>query len=236
MHKEIFNRHEAKFVLSKDTFIKFQQDLLAYVTADIHNENQQSYRIYSIYFDTKQHDFIRHSLSKPRYKEKLRIRSYQPLSENTYVYVEIKKKYCGFTNKRRTKMTYQEALHLLLLKQVIEYKEYMNKQVIKEILHILKNNDVYPMSFLHYDRLAYQGKDDKHVRITFDCNITSKRDTTYYSLLNHEKYLMEIKVEEAFPLWLSTLLSKYQIYRSSFSKYGKDYILFLSQNICTYTT
>jgi hypothetical protein len=34
---------------------------------------------------------------------------------------------------------------------------------------------------------------------------------------------MEIKTSQSIPLWLSRLLSLYQIYPSSFSKYGKEY-------------
>ena len=37
------------------------------------------------------------------------------------------------------------------------------------------------------------------------------------------KVLMEIKMAGGFPLWLSHLLTKYNIYRTSFSKYGEAY-------------
>jgi hypothetical protein len=34
---------------------------------------------------------------------------------------------------------------------------------------------------------------------------------------------MEVKISEAMPLWFARLLSKYEIYPTSFSKYGNFY-------------
>ena len=42
---------------------------------------------------------------------------------------------------------------------------------------------------------------------------------------------MEVKVEKNIPLWLARLLSEYKIYKTSFSKYGKEYENTLSKNI-----
>ena len=42
-------------------------------------------------------------------------------------------------------------------------------------------------------------------------------------LLNPGEYLMEIKVNGAYPLWLADLLGKLEIYPTSFSKYGAVY-------------
>ena len=41
--------------------------------------------------------------------------------------------------------------------------------------------------------------------------------------LEKDKLLMEVKAENNMPLWLSNLLSEYKIYRTSYSKYGKEY-------------
>jgi len=50
---------------------------------------------------TQDNQLIRHSVSKPRYKEKLRLRSYGVPSLDAKVYLEIKKKVNGLVNKRR---------------------------------------------------------------------------------------------------------------------------------------
>ena len=65
---------------------------------DSYCENGEDYEIYSLYYDTKHHDLIRHSLSHPYYKEKLRVRSYRiPRSQQEPVFVELKKQIGGVT-------------------------------------------------------------------------------------------------------------------------------------------
>jgi len=57
--------------------------------------------ICTIYYDTEDFAIIRHSLDKPKFKEKLRLRSYGTPGETDTVYLELKKKLDGVTYKRR---------------------------------------------------------------------------------------------------------------------------------------
>ena len=34
---------------------------------------------------------------------------------------------------------------------------------------------------------------------------------------------MEVKIDKAMPLWMTQILSEFQIYSTSFSKYGTEY-------------
>ena len=43
------------------------------------------------------------------------------------------------------------------------------------------------------------------------------------SLLGEGYTILEIKVQQAIPLWLTDILSEGKIYKSSFSKYGAAY-------------
>ena len=76
---------------------------------DEYNRNGEAYRISNIYYDTENDQLIRAYIEKPVYKEKLRLRAYGTLEVTDNVFVEIKKKYNGIVNKRRTSMTLQEA-------------------------------------------------------------------------------------------------------------------------------
>jgi hypothetical protein len=82
-----------------------------------------------------------------------------------------------------------------------------------------------------YDRVAYVDN-NSDLRITFDHNIRYRVDdlNLHTSLdgnliLNEGDVLMEIKTANAFPLWLARLLSENKIYKTSFSKYGKAYMI-----------
>ena len=62
---------------------------------NIYKEEINICRVGNIYFDTSDDYLIRTSLSKPDYKEKLRLRAYGRPDENSEAFIEIKKKFKG---------------------------------------------------------------------------------------------------------------------------------------------
>ena len=101
---------------------------------DSYCENGEDYEIYSLYYDTKHHDLIRHSLSHPYYKEKLRVRSYRiPRSQQEPVFVELKKKIGGVTAKRRVELPLGEAYRLLAGGALPVMPDYLSREVLREI-------------------------------------------------------------------------------------------------------
>ena len=68
------------------------------------------------------------------------------------------------------------------------------------------------------------------MRLTIDYNPRYRLDNLNLdtsmdgiSLLNEGEAILEIKVQDAIPLWLSSILDKGKIYKGSFSKYGEAY-------------
>lgn len=231
---EVFNRHECKYLIDEAVFEEIQDKLIRYMELDNYNKSHELYTISNIYYDTKDNHLIRTSLAKPRYKEKLRLRAYGIPKMDEKVYLEIKKKVCGVVNKRRTKLSLEEAYNFVATGVKPEEKTYMNKQVINEIQYILSIYDLEPKLYLAYDRKAFFSKESRDLRMTFDTNIRTRRYDLFLergdygdSLLDKGKWLMEVKAEKNIPLWLSTMLSEYKIFKTSFSKYGKEYEKFL---------
>ncbi|MEG0774320.1 polyphosphate polymerase domain-containing protein [Clostridium sp.] len=227
---EVFNRHECKFLINEGIYEELQNRLLKYMELDEYNKTHELYTISNIYYDTEDNHLIRTSLTKPLYKEKLRLRAYGVPSKEEKVYLEIKKKVCGVVNKRRTKLKLHEAYDFIATGEKPEEKNYMNKQVINEIQYFLSRYDLEPKLYLAYDRKALFSKENRDLRITFDTNIRTRRydialEQGDYgeSLLEQGKWIMEVKAEKTIPLWLSNLLSEYKIFKTSFSKYGKEY-------------
>lgn len=110
---EVFNRYEKKYIIDEDTFHKLTYQIADYMNPDAYNRNGEAYRISNIYYDTENDQLIRASIEKPVYKEKLRLRAYGTPELTDTVFVEIKKKYNGIVNKRRTSMTLKEAYDYL---------------------------------------------------------------------------------------------------------------------------
>ncbi|MNC14081.1 VTC domain protein [compost metagenome] len=227
---EVFNRYENKYLFDTAAYHKLYNELLEYMEPDDYNKQHEFYSITNLYYDTPSNTLIRNSLSKPKYKEKLRLRAYGVPNEETKVYLEIKKKVFGLVNKRRTSLKLHEAYDFVRTGTPPEYKDYMNKQVVEEIKYFLSCYDLKPMVYLSYDRKALFCKNNRDLRITFDTNIRSRRcdlkmehGTYGEQLLEPGQWLMEVKAEKTIPVWLSKMLSEHQMYRTSFSKYGNEY-------------
>lgn len=234
---EVFNRHESKFLIDSKIYGEIENRLLQNMEMDEYNKEHEFYTISNLYFDTKKNNLIRNSLSKPDYKEKLRLRAYGVPKANEKVYLEIKKKVCGMVNKRRTKLKLAEAYNLIATGKKPSIKDYMNVQVLNEIEYMLKIYDLEPKLYLAYDRKAFFSKIDRGLRITFDSDIRTRRyDLKLESgdhgqnLLDNDKWIMEVKAENNIPIWLTRLLSESKIYKTSFSKYGKEYENLLLNN------
>lgn len=183
--------------------------------------------IRNIYYDTDTYRLIRRSLEKPAYKEKLRIRSYQPAAPDDLVFVELKKKYKSVVYKRRLNLpeikardSFNNGSPLPVHSQIAEEIEYFRSYY--EGLH--------PTVFLTYEREAFYALDNSDFRVTFDENILYR--TNDFSLgsgaygtplLNKGETLMEIKTAGGLPLWMSHELNRLKLFHTSFSKYGSAY-------------
>ena len=230
MPLSVFNRYEKKYFIPEALFPPFSQALSAHMEKDAYLKERDSYSILNIYFDTESDEIVRISNRKPRYKEKLRLRSYGVPSANDKVYLEIKKKVNGIVNKRRAAMTLSEAKHYLRSGVPPEHPTYIDHQVLNEIDYIRARYVLVPKLFLAYDRTAYFDRNDSSLRITFDRDIRTRRtelslETGDFGepLLQPGIRLLEIKTKDRLPKWLSALLSAYDIYPASFSKYGTEY-------------
>ena len=74
----IFKRYEIKYLLTSEQRQYNQDAMKPYMKLDKFGHSI----IRNIYFDTDNYRLVRHSIEKPVYKEKLRMRSYQSAGEN----------------------------------------------------------------------------------------------------------------------------------------------------------
>lgn len=191
--------------------------------------------ICNLYYDTPDYRLIRHSLERPVYKEKLRLRSYGPAAPGVDVFLEMKKKYKGIVYKRRIRVTEGEAR--LFMQRCAPLPE--DSQIAREMVYF---RDFYPnlepRVYLSYEREAWFDPEDSGFRMTLDRNIRYR--TTDLSLaspvggraiLPPELSLLEVKASGGIPMWLTEHLSLNKIHKQSFSKYGKAYTELLEQRI-----
>lgn len=231
-----FKRYEKKYLLTGEQYEKLIPRLLEYMKMDVHCVNN-SYSIYNIYYDTDDNSVIRHSISKPYYKEKLRLRSYKvPQSPSDKVFLELKKKINGIVNKRRAVITLEEAYNFLEFGERPKCTDFITEQVIKEIEYYLSHTKVNPTVYISYNRIAFFGKEDKDFRLTIDSKIITRREDLFLesgcygtNILKPNQFLMEVKILGAIPLWLAEIFSELKIYNTHFSKYGNEYMTYCQE-------
>ena len=222
-YQTIFKRYEIKYLLTTAQKNAILQAMEPHMVLDQYGRTT----IRNIYFDTDNYRLIRHSIEKPAYKEKLRIRSYIKAAPDTPVFVELKKKYDSIVYKRRMALPEDEAMNWLCG----AFSRKSDSQIASEINYLL---DYYqtlrPTVFLSYEREAYYARDGSDFRVTFDDHILCRQtdlsltaDVGGTSLLPKNMVLMEIKTSGGIPLWMTEVLSREKLYKTSFSKYGTAY-------------
>lgn len=220
MNENVFRRVEKKYIISKSQKEELFQMIDNYIEKDEYFESHIS----NIYFDNDNCDLISASLERPIFKTKIRLRSYDRYTtEKSKVFFEIKDKYDGVVNKRRIKITLSDFY------KYINGEKISDEQIAKEIDYYFKKYNLKPFMFVGYDRLSYRDKNSS-IRITIDANLRSRCDNLKLDKTSKNKlyfdedmYIMEIKILDAMPLWLTNSLSSLNIYPETFSKIGAIY-------------
>ena len=221
----VMKRYEMKFILTKDQLVAFKNALNGHMVVDKYGKTS----IASIYYDTPNYQLIRTSIEKPKFKEKIRLRSYGLAKANDIVYLELKRKAEGVVYKRRVKTDESNANHFL--KHELDELDSCN-QIARELLYFRNYYKVLePKIMIIYDRTSYEELDgdirltiDESPRYrTYDLNLHTSMDGNL--LLEPGSAILEIKVQQNMPLWLTNILSNNKIYKTSFSKVGTAYKL-----------
>ena len=219
----VFKRYELKYMLTLEQKAKVLAAMEPYMKLDKYGRTT----IRNIYYDTDTYLLIRRSIEKPTYKEKLRIRSYSRANRDSTVFVELKKKYKSVVYKRRISLPEEEAMEWI----TGERHCHKHTQIANEIDYFLDYyKTLHPAVFLSYEREAFYARDGSDFRVTFDDNILCRQEdlsleSEVYGtpILPEGKVLMEIKCSGGIPLWMTEVLSREKIYKTSFSKYGTAY-------------
>ncbi|MBP5256566.1 MAG: polyphosphate polymerase domain-containing protein [Clostridia bacterium] len=218
----VMKRYELKYLLTREQTGYLRKRLKGFMEIDKYGKTS----IASLYYDTPTYRLIRTSVEKPEFKEKIRLRSYGLATDTSPVYLELKRKAYGIVYKRRVESTIPLVRKFFSGEGDICAPGQINKE-------ITAFRDYYrtlvPACLVIYDREAYfePGGD---LRLTIDENpryrtddLTLTKSMDGVPLLGDGRTVLEIKVQEALPLWLCDVLSGGGITMGSFSKYGEAY-------------
>ena len=224
-----FKRREKKILFDASLAEPLRARIEEYMNADPYNKDGKPYTICNLYFDNVNNDVIRNSVQLPKFKEKLRLRSYGTPDMDTKVFFEIKKKLNGIGTKRRAKIKLKEVYAFLQDRTYPEDTKFINTQVLREIDYYLSHTPVQPVAYVSYQRYAYFGKEDPDFRVTFDFDIITRRYDLYLEsgrygdpLLPPDLALLEVKFAGAVPYWFVQIMNEFGLTFHTFSKIGTD--------------
>jgi len=232
-----FNRFELKYLVTLRQAERFRQNLRAYLTPDENGNGGGAYELSSLYFDSPDYRCYWEKMDGIRLRRKLRIRRYEtdaPFTEETPVFVEIKQRVDRVTQKRRALLPYHEALQLCCKREIPSHAPE-DSAVIEEIAALLWQYNLRPTSLIHYRREAWMGGDyDIGLRVTFDTEMrygVSLGDPAALRLdsstAEHELFaptwvIIEIKVNERIPYWLTEMVAAHNLTLVRLSKYCRS--------------
>ena len=231
--KMTFKRYELKYHINPSQRDALMKAIEGHLALDQFGHTT----IRNLYYDTDSWRLVRRSIEKPWYKEKLRVRSYGQATDESPVFVELKKKYEKVVYKRRLALPCEAAMEGLKPGSVLPAK--LSDQQIGREIEVFK--DFYgptlaPAMYLSYEREAFYPIDGVDFRMTIDENLLWRvEDVDLRSpgggrfILPPDDMILELKTPGGIPLWMARFLSEHRIYQTSFSKYGTAYQQWLAE-------
>jgi SPX domain protein involved in polyphosphate accumulation len=227
-----FNRFELKYLLTLQQAEQFKSALRTYLVPDEHSKDNGRYALTSLYYDSPDLRCYWEKEYGLRFRRKLRIRRYEtdePLTEESPVFLEIKQRVDRVTQKRRAILPYGDALRLCNDRQLPDCLPE-DQALIEEVYVFLWQYNLRPVSIVRYDRQAFIGTQyDLGLRVTFDTSLCFQahhlhlhEQPSSLPMLSPNQVVMEIKVNEHMPLWLTELIADHNLTMVRVSKYCRS--------------
>jgi hypothetical protein len=224
-----FNRFELKYLISLRQAGELKKILKKYMLPDAYGNRDDRYQVSSLYYDSPDLRCYWEKENGIKTRRKLRIRYYDSgsvITERTPVFMEIKQRVDRVTQKRRALLPYIDALRLCNDRQMPEC-DLIDRPLVEEVYVFLWQYNLVPSSIIRYDRQALVGTIyDPGLRVTFDNDITLQLNPLHLHeicsslpLTSPNQVIMEIKVNEQIPYWLTELIAEKNLNLIRVSKY-----------------
>ncbi|MBN2279844.1 MAG: polyphosphate polymerase domain-containing protein [Candidatus Marinimicrobia bacterium] len=228
-------RKEYKYLIPNDHLEILREKIRPFVEFDKYARlmPDHEYKVRSIYYDTGKMDYYAEKNSGVKIRKKFRIRGYGDTAENSTLFLEIKRKDNEIVWKNRAPVKYQYLQDFLITgnaeKYILNDSKFPHavKDANRFLFHLYRQY-LIPIVLIVYDREAFISKFSSDLRITFDKNIRSRVCNDVDGLFSHHKqsyclknhFVLEIKFNFGFPLWLHEIIREFRLVRQAVSKYS----------------
>ncbi len=231
MAQEIFKRYELKFLLTQAEYAMLREAILPHMGFDTYGNPTGKYNIVTLYYESDDKKIYYETMNKLPFRQKLRLRVYDNADLSSNAFVEVKQKFKNVVNKRRSVVPLGEAYQILAEpynEELIQQVHASNPQILREALHFKDLYDLKPATVVSYDRQAFIGtaENEKDLRVTFDYNLMCRADDLALEhgpeglhFVDQDVVILEVKVSNSVPFWLTRILSDFNFSRQGFSKF-----------------
>lgn len=231
-----FNRYELKYLVPVEQIDPIREELAQRMVRDPY-AGPQGYPVWSTYYDTASLRFYWEKIEGLKFRRKLRIRRYgdvdSTVADDAPVSVEIKQRVNRVTQKRRVMLPYGTALDLCDRRQYVvapgvdEDHRGAGQHFIEEVLDLVTRLDLRATAMTGYLREPYIGVDsDLGLRVTFDHRVRGRdrdfdlrAEATNQYIIPPAFSVLEIKVNERAPYWITDLTARHGLQIQRISKY-----------------
>ncbi len=224
-----FRRLEVKYRVDRVARTALERDLKVLMRPDSHADEDGTYRVRSLYFDTADYMAYHEKMAGVARRHKLRLRVYGDPRLASSVRMEVKSRYNTFIHKlaadipREAYGALEQALKRRLLPPASLYSGVGGG---REFFRIQRLYNMEPNVIVEYRRQAFERRELSRVRVNFDDELRATRHLDLLGplrgarpLLARGNAIFEIKLDGSMPFWLHMLISKYDLQHQALSKY-----------------
>lgn len=224
-------RDEVKYLIPNILFPKVKELMLPYMRLDKFSGPPENpdYTVRSIYYDTYNLRFYYEKKSGLKKRFKVRIRGYNQLTNDSIVFLELKRKRNDQVYKNRFPLFYKN-IDRILNNEITGDDVPLNKNDSdrEKFLFNYYSLSLRPTLLVIYEREAYHYKFNSDLRITFDKNIRSIKPDNFDSLFTDKhtiptfrnSFVLEIKSGGPFPSWIFSIITQLHLQKRAVSKYA----------------
>lgn len=221
-------RVELKYLVGMELYDELKKRIEPFVVRD-----RPGYTVRSIYFDTPNLDYYNDKVEGLEIRKKVRIRVYDVKRDNSFAFLEIKRKHGLMIFKNRAVVFYSNLEKFLETGDINKYvlkTEPTSRESARKFLYNLFVYKLKPVILVTYDREAFHGKFNQEIRITFDSELRSLMNPKISDIYVDDVlkfaspnfFVLEIKYphqDHGMPTWLRSVIYNYELNLVSFSKY-----------------
>jgi SPX domain protein involved in polyphosphate accumulation len=224
-------RHELKFLLPASLIPALRDAFAPHVALDSYcgMRSDRMYTVRSIYYDSSDLDFFFEKVDGYEVRKKLRVRTYDSPGDHDGAFIEVKRKHGHYGYKDRLKLPLGHISGVLDLGNNQWRRSvpvYGHQRILGRMRELSTKMDLNPTLLATYDREAMLGVKNSRHRVTFDCNLRSRKAPALGDIYSEDltrifqdEFVMELKFDEWMPEWMGLIIADFGLTVGSYSKY-----------------